>query len=53
MLQLWPEPQVILQAHFYIMVKEKAIEMFKIDMSILKFLEVITLIRWWRQHELG
>ena len=58
MLQLWPEPRVIPQARFYLieskdMVKEKAIEMFNIDMSILKFLEVITLIRWWRQHELG
>ena len=34
LLQLWAEPRVILQAHFYIMVKEKAIEMFKMDMSI-------------------
>jgi len=42
MLQLWPEPRVIPQARFYLieskdMVKEKAIEMFKMDMSIFFF----------------
>jgi len=42
MLQLWPEPRVIPQARFYlieskVMVKEKAIEMFKMDMSIFFF----------------